>query len=326
MKALLCKSFGTPDSLVIEDLPPTSPAKDEVKIQIHAASVNFPDVLMIQGKYQFKPDMPFSPGGECAGEILEIGEDVQGFKVGDRVIAVTGFGGFREELNVKSERLFKMPAKMDYNTAAAFVMTYGTSYHALVQRAQLKAGETLLVLGAAGGVGLAAVEIGKNLGATVIAAASTNEKLEVCKKAGADRLINYSDGPELKEQIKALTGGRGADVIYDPVGGDLFDQSLRCINFNGRILVVGFASGRIPEIPANLVLLKSCQIIGVFWGAFTTKEPSVHLSNMKTLLEWFSSGKIKPFVSKTFPLENASEALNAMLNRSVTGKVVVVIK
>ncbi len=265
MKAVLCKAFGPAETLVLEEVASPEAKKNEVLMEVHAAGVNFPDTLIIEGKYQFKPPFPFSPGGEASGVVTAVGEKVSHLKVGDRVMALTGWGSFAEEVAVPGYNVMPIPASMDFASAAAFGMTYGTSMHALKQRANLQPGETLLVLGASGGVGLAAVEIGKAMGAKVIAAASSAEKLEVAKAAGADELINYSES-NLKDEVKRLTGGQGADVIYDPVGGDLFDAAIRSIAWNGRLLVVGFASGRIPELPVNLPLLKGAAVVGVFWG------------------------------------------------------------
>jgi NADPH2:quinone reductase len=324
MKAVLCKQYGPPESLVVEEITSKPLGKGEVRVALHAAGVNFPDVLIIQGKYQFKPEMPFSPGGEAAGEVTEVGEGVTGYKPGDRVIVMCGWGGFADELVIGQDRIIKMPPSMDYATGAAFLMTYGTSHHALKQRAQIKPGETLLVLGAAGGVGLAAVELGKVMGARVIAAASTDEKLELCKKYGADEVINYSR-EKIRDRVKELTGGKGADVIYDPVGGDAFDEAIRCINWEGRLLVIGFASGRIPQLPANLALLKGCQIVGVFWGGWVAKNPQKHQKNVAELLEMYAQGKIKPFVSERFPLERAPEAITHLASRKALGKVVVTV-
>jgi NADPH2:quinone reductase len=321
MKAVLCKQYGPPESLVVEEITSKPLGKGEVRVALHAAGVNFPDVLIIQGKYQFKPEMPFSPGGEAAGEVTEVGEGVTGYKPGDRVIVMCGWGGFADELVIGQDRIIKMPPSMDYATGAAFLMTYGTSHHALKQRAQIKPGETLLVLGAAGGVGLAAVELGKVMGARVIAAASTDEKLELCKKYGADEVINYSR-EKIRDRVKELTGGKGADVIYDPVGGDAFDEAIRCINWEGRLLVIGFASGRIPQLPANLALLKGCQIVGVFWGDFTRREPELHRENLAEMMRWFEEGKLHPHISATYRMDQAADALNDMMNRKVQGKAV----
>ncbi|MEE4230526.1 NADPH:quinone oxidoreductase family protein [Pseudomonas viridiflava] len=322
MKALLCKAFGPASTLVLEDIPAPDIKKNEILLDVHAAGVNFPDTLIIEGKYQFKPPFPFSPGGEAAGVISAVGEKVTHLKTGDRVMALTGWGSFAEQVAVPNYNVLPIPESMDFTVAAAFSMTYGTSMHALKQRANLQPGETLLVLGASGGVGLAAVEIGKALGARVIAAASSAEKLEVAKNAGADELINYTD-TSLKDEIKRLTNGNGADVIYDPVGGDLFDQAIRAIAWNGRLLVVGFASGRIPELPVNLTLLKGASVVGVFWGSFAQRQPQDNAANFKQLFAWFEEGKLKPLVSQVYPLERAGEAIDALGGRRAVGKVVV---
>ncbi len=322
MKALLCKAFGPASTLVLEDIPAPDIKKNEILLDVHAAGVNFPDTLIIEGKYQFKPPFPFSPGGEAAGVISTVGEKVTHLKPGDRVMALTGWGSFAEQVAVPNYNVLPIPESMDFTIAAAFSMTYGTSMHALKQRANLQPGETLLVLGASGGVGLAAVEIGKALGARVIAAASSAEKLEVARNAGADELINYTD-TSLKDEIKRLTNGNGADVIYDPVGGDLFDQAIRAIAWNGRLLVVGFASGRIPELPVNLALLKGASVVGVFWGSFAQRQPQDNAANFKQLCAWFEEGKLKPLVSQVYPLERAGEAIDALGGRRAVGKVVV---
>lgn len=324
MKAVLCKQYGPPEKLVVEDIDSPQAGPGEVKIAIRACGVNFPDTLIIENKYQFKPPLPFAPGGEVAGDIVSLGKGVEGVAVGDRVIAVCGFGGFAEELVVGADRVAPIPDSMDYITAAGFTMTYGTSYYALKQRARLKGGETLLVLGAAGGVGLAAVEIGRVMGARVIAAAGSDEKLEFCRQHGADETINYNT-ENLKEKTRELTGGVGADVIYDAVGGDAFDQAIRCINWEGRLLVIGFASGRIPQLPVNLALLKGCQIVGVFWGAFTVREPATNAQNLAELAAWHAEGKIAAHVDVTYPLEKAADALAAMIARKAKGKIVLTV-
>jgi NADPH2:quinone reductase len=323
MKAVLCKAFGPPESLIIEDLEPLKPGKGQVVISVKACGVNFPDTLIIQGKYQSKPPFPFTPGSEVAGIVKELGEGVDNVKVGGSVIAFTGVGGFAEEVIADAPRLIPMPRSMDFTTASAFVMTYGTSHHALKDRAQLKPGETLLVLGAAGGVGLAAVEIGKVMGAHVIAAASSDEKLGVCKQHGADELINYT-AEDLKDRVKQLTGGKGVDVAFDPVGGNYSEPVLRSMAWGGRFLVIGFTAGEIPRIPLNLPLLKGYSIVGVFWGAFTERDPRHNQENLQELLTWFEEGKLKPHVSATYPLERTADALNDMMQRKVKGKVVLV--
>lgn len=325
MKAVLCKAFGPAETLVLEEIASPELKKTEVLIDVHAAGVNFPDTLIIEGKYQFKPPFPFSPGGEAAGIVSAVGEKVSHLKVGDRVMALTGWGSFAEQVAVPGYNVMPIPTKMDFNSAAAFGMTYGTSMHALKQRANLQPGETLLVLGASGGVGLAAVEIGKALGARVIAAASSADKLAVAKAAGADELINYSES-NLKEEIKRLTNGQGADVIYDPVGGDLFDLAIRSIAWNGRLLVVGFASGRIPELPVNLCLLKGAAVLGVFWGAFAQRQPADNAANFAQLFAWHAEGKIKPLVSQVFPLAQAGAAIDCLGQRRAVGKLVVAVR
>ena len=321
MKAVLCKELGPPEKLVVEDVPSLKAGKGQVVVSVKAAGVNFPDTLIIQGKYQFKPEPPFSPGGEVAGEIKEVGEGVAGFKPGDRVIAAATWGGFAQELVADADRLVRMPDEMDFVSASAFVLTYGTSYHALKDRAQLQAGETLLVLGASGGVGLSAIQIGKAIGARVIAAASSDAKLAVCKSNGADELINYAS-EDLRTHVKAITAGRGVDVVYDPVGGAYSELALRDMAWNGRFLVVGFAAGDIPKIPLNLALLKGCSIVGVFWGAFTKNEAQKNRRNNEELMQLFVAGKVKPHIHATYPLERAAEALNEVLLKRVSGKVV----
>ncbi|WP_439886693.1 NADPH:quinone oxidoreductase family protein [Pseudomonas sp. MBLB4123] len=322
MKAVLCKAFGPAETLVLEDVPDPGPKKNEVLLEIHAAGVNFPDTLIIEGKYQFKPPFPFSPGGEAAGVVKAVGEKVGHLKVGDRVMALTGWGSFAEQVAVPGYNVMPVPPSMDFVSAAAFGMTYGTSMHALTQRGKLQPGETLLVLGASGGVGLAAVEIGKAMGARVIAAASNAEKLEVARAAGADELIDYG-ASSLKDEVKKLTGGQGADVIYDPVGGDQFDAAIRSIAWNGRLLVVGFASGRIPELPVNLALLKGAAVVGVFWGAFAQRQPQDNAANFRQLFAWHAEGKLKPLVSQTFALEQAGAAIDCLGRRQAVGKLVV---
>ena len=323
MKAVLCKSFGPIDNLVIEDIPDLTPDKDEVVINVKACGLNFPDTLIVQGKYQFKPEFPFSPGGEISGIVKEIGVDVKHLNVGDKVMYGSVFGGFAEEVKAKAKDVFKMPPTMDFTTAASSMLTYGTSYHALVNRANLLSDETLLVLGAAGGVGTAAIQIGKALGATVIAAASTDEKLEFCKENGADFTINYST-EDLKNRVKELTNGKGANVIYDPVGDKFSEPALRAIAWKGRYLVIGFAAGEIPKIPLNLVLLKGCQIVGVFWGAFFKNEPQQYIKNFEIIVKWFAQGKLKARIHGEYPLENVVEAMQTMINKEVKGKIVLI--
>ncbi|MFN3048138.1 MULTISPECIES: NADPH:quinone oxidoreductase family protein [Pseudomonas] len=322
MKAVLCKTLGPARNLVLEEVASPLPKKNEILLDVQAAGVNFPDTLIIEGKYQFQPPLPFSPGGEAAGVVAAVGEKAGAFKVGDRVMALTGWGAFAEQVAVPFYNVLPIPASMDFTTAATFGMTYGTSMHALRQRGQLQAGETLLVLGASGGVGLAAVEIGKAMGARVIAAASSAEKLAVAKAAGADELIDYSQA-NLREEIKRLTGGQGVDVIYDPVGGELFEQAVRGLAWNGRLLVVGFASGSIPQLAANLVLLKGAAVLGVFWGAFAQRQPEDNAANFHQLFAWHAEGKLKPLVSQTYPLEEAGAAIEKLGQRQAVGKLVV---
>jgi NADPH2:quinone reductase len=322
VKAVLCKAYGPPESLVLEDVPEPAPGPGQVLVEVHASAVNFPDVLMIEGKYQSQPPFPFSPGGEIAGVVREVGAGVAGFSKGDRVFGGTGFGGFAEQVAVPFAALRHMPERMGFAQASGISTTYGTSYYALKQRAALQPGETLLVLGAAGGVGLAAVELGKAMGARVIAAASTAGKLEAARVAGADDLIDYSDG-QLKDKVKALTDGRGADVIYDPVGGDLFDQCMRSIAWYGRVLVIGFAAGDIPKVPINLILLKSCQVVGVFYGAWSARYPDEAAANFREILELFEAGKIDPLIGAEYPLSEYARALKDLSERKAIGKVVV---
>jgi NADPH2:quinone reductase len=324
MKAVLCKQFGPPDSLVVEEVASPEPSTGEVVIAVRAASVNFPDVLIIQNKYQFKPPLPFSPGSELAGLVKEVGAGVQGFKPGDKVMAFTTYGAFAEEVKTDASRLLPLPPKMDFVTGAAFLLTYGTTDHALRDRGALGAGETLLVLGAAGGVGLAAVEIGKALGARVIACASSEDKLAVCREHGADATINYAL-EDLRERVKALTEGRGADVIYDPVGGAYSEPAFRSIAWRGRHLVVGFAAGEIPKLPLNLALLKGAAVLGVFWGDFARREPERFAASVQQLGKWYQEGRLRPHVSETFPLESAAKALNLMAARRVKGKIVLTV-
>ena len=320
---MLCKAWGPPESLVWEEIEPPALDEDGVRIRVRAAGVNFPDLLIIEGKYQFKPDMPFAPGAEVAGEVVEVGAAVTRFAPGDRVIGMTRWNGYAEEAVVPEERCLGLPAGMSFEIGAGFPMTYGTSCHALVQRARLQAGETLLVHGASGGVGTAAVEIGGCLGARVIASGGSDDKLRaVQERYGVADLVNYRTDPAWKDRVKALTGGAGADVIYDPVGGEVFEQSLRCINWDGRLLVVGFAGGAIPSVRANLVLLKGCQIVGVFWGAFVRREPEANRANFEQLFAWFDEGRLRPLVSRTLPLERAPEALRLLERREVVGKIV----
>lgn len=321
MRAVLCKQFGPPESLVVENVPDLVAGPGQVRIDVKACGVNFPDTLIIQGKYQFQPDMPFSPGGEAAGIVSAVGEGVTAFKPGDRVMAFTGWGAFAEQLIAFEPQVMPIPEGMDFDTAAGFVLTYGTTHYALKDRAQLRKGETLLVLGAAGGVGLAAIEIGKIMGARVIAAASSDEKLAFCKANGADEGINYAKD-DLRKAVKALTASEGVDVIYDPVGGALAEPAVRSMAWGGRYLVIGFASGEIPKIPLNLTLLKSCSLTGVFWGAFTAREPQRNREHLAELAGWFRDGSLKPQIYARYPLEQTAQALQDILQRRVMGKIV----
>jgi NADPH2:quinone reductase len=321
MKAVLCKRFGLPESLVVEDIPSPRIKNAHVIVSVKACGVNFPDTLIIQGKYQYQPDFPFSPGAEIAGVVKEVGSGVNGIAVGDRVFAFIRSGGFSEEVSVPADKIFHMPEKMDFKTASAFIMTYGTSYYALKHRAQLESGETMLVLGAAGGVGLAAVEVGKIMGARVIASASTDDKLMACKKSGADELINYTT-QDFRSVISQITNGKGVDVVCDPVGGEITEKALRCTGWKGRYMVIGFASGRIPRIALNLPLLKGNSIIGVFWSDFIQREKEAYVCVVQDLISWFLEGKLNPIVSKTYPLEQVNLALNDIMQRRVTGKIV----
>ena len=322
MKAIVCKELGPPQNLSLEDLPSKPLSSKEVRIKIHACSVNFPDTLIIQGLYQVKPELPFTPGTDIAGEITEVGEEGRHYSVGDRVFGAIITGGFAEEVVVNAKQVFPIPPGMDYIIGSSFMMAYGTSYHALKQRANLQKDETLVVLGASGGVGLAAVELAKIMGARVIACASTEEKLALCKEYGADETINYTT-EDLKARIKELTDGKGADVVYDAVGGPNAELALRALGWKGRFLVVGFVGG-IPKIPLNLPLLKGCQIVGVFWGSHVMREPKIHQQNMMELLGMYQSGQLNPHVSRTYPLKDVPQALQDMMDRKVKGKVVIV--
>ena len=322
MKAVLCKAWGLPDTLVVEDVPTPQPKAGEVLIKIAAASVNYPDVLMIQKKYQVQPELPFIPGSEVAGTVAALGEGVTNVKLGDRVIAFVGLGGFAEQVVAKAAGLIPIPPELDDATAAGFTLVYGTSHPAVIDRGELKAGQTMLVLGAAGGVGLAAVEIGKVLGAKVIAAASTDEKLAVCKAHGADVLINYST-QDLRAAVKEATGGLGPDVIYDPVGGIYAEPAFRSIGWRGRYLVVGFANGEIPRLPANLMLLKGASMVGVFWGDHVRRDPKANAAAMREMMGWVAEGKLKPLVSARYSLADTAKAFEALAARQATGKIVI---
>jgi NADPH2:quinone reductase len=321
MKAVVCKQFGPPETLRIEDLPSPKPAAGQVVVSVKAASLNFPDTLIIQDKYQIKPPMPFTPGSEMAGVVKEVGEDVTRLKPGDRVLGVIGYGAFAQECVAPEARLVSIPSGMDFNTAAAFLLTYGTAHHALRHRARSRSGESLLVLGAAGGVGLAAVEIGKILGLCVIACASSDEKLTVCREHGADETINYGR-EDMRARIKEITAGNGVDLIYDAVGGAYTETALRSSAWRARLLVIGFAAGDVPRIPLNLPLLMERDIVGIHWGAWVPRAPEEFELAMQELGAWFREGRIRPYVSRICPLSQVSEAMRAMLERRVTGKVV----
>ncbi len=324
MKAVICKVWGTPESLVIEERPPLVAEPGKVVVSVKAASVKFADTLIIQNKYQTKTDLPFTPGSEVAGVIKSVGASVEGWKVGDRVNAQTGYGGYAEEVLAEADRLSAIPDAMDFASATGLMSAYGTSYHALVDRGQLRAGETLLVLGASGGVGLAAVQIGKALGAKVIACASSAEKLAVCRANGADETINY-DSEDMRARVKAITQGNGIDVVYDAVGGAYSELALRDMAWGGRFLVIGFAAGDIPKIALNLPLIKGCSIVGVWIGAFAKREKARHRANANELWKWFAEGRLKPYASTEFPLDKVSDALNALIKRKVAGKVVLTV-
>ncbi|MGB2086510.1 MAG: NADPH:quinone oxidoreductase family protein [Flavobacteriaceae bacterium] len=322
MKAIVCEKYGPPSELKLKDLPELHAAEKQVVIRVKACSLNFPDTLIIQGKYQYKPELPFTPGSDIAGVVKEIGPGVKHLKIGDEVFGFVPHGGFAEEVIAPAKNVFPKPPKMDNATAASFLMAYGTSYHALKNRAQLKAGETLVVLGASGGVGLAAVELGKLMGARVIACASTDEKVAFCKSYGADEGINYST-EDLKLRIKELTQGQGADVIYDPIGDKFSEPALRAIAWEGRFLVVGFAAGEIAKIPLNLALLKGCQIVGVFWGSWAMQFPDQNMANTMTLVNWHAEGKLQPHIHAQYMLDQAQLAMEEMMNRKVRGKIVI---
>ncbi len=332
MKAMLCTTFGPPELLRMGELPTPVPQHGQVLIEVRACGINFPDALMLENKYQFKPPMPFAPGGEVSGLVKALGEGVTRFKIGDKVISSVNTGGMAEYVIAQDARVIHMPEGMDFDTAAGLILTYGTSHYALKDRAKLQPGETLVVLGAAGGVGLAAVELGNAMGARVIAGASSQEKVDLCLRHGAQEGFVYPAGSLTREQqkefsdtIKKLTGGKGADVLYDPVGGDYAEPAIRAMNWEGRFLVVGFAAGEIPRIPLNLALLKGCDILGVFWGGFYTRDPERNRKNQEEIARWVVEGKIKPHISARFPLERGGEAIRLLVDRKAQGKVVVTI-
>ncbi|MVM36848.1 zinc-binding dehydrogenase [Spirosoma sp. HMF3257] len=329
MKAILCRAYGLPDTLTLEDVPSPVPGPGEVLIQTKACSLNFPDTLTIRNMYQFKPPLPFSPGSESSGIVKAVGDGVKHVKPGDHVFTFGSHGGLAEERISDARTTIPLPAGMDFVTGASTMYAYGTSYHALKDRGQLQPDrgdgpETLLVLGAAGGVGLAAVELGNLMGATVIAAASTDEKLAVCHEKGATYMINYTT-EDLRERLKEITQGKGVDVIYDPVGDKWAEPAIRSLAWKGRYLVVGFAGGEIPKIPLNLALLKGSSLVGVFWGMFTQKEAALSMKNMQDIAGWAMEGKISPHISKQYTLAEAPQALTDMMERKVIGKAVVVL-
>ena len=324
MKAILCTEWGGPEKLSVGDAEPPSPDAGEVVIDVKAAGVNFADTVIIQGTYQLKPDFPFTPGLEVAGTVAQLGDGVDNVSVGDRVVGIPNIGAFAEQVAVKAAAVVRIPDAMDFETTASFAVAYSTSHMALGYRADLKAGETLLIFGAAGGVGLTAVEIGKLMGANVIACASTQEKLDLCKDMGADHVINYSD-EDIRERVKEITGGKGADVIYDPVGGTAFDAAMRAINWEGRIVVVGFASGDFNQARTNIVMVKNIAVMGFYWGSYSIHKPSAIGESMGELIRMWEDGQLKPHISHTLPLEQAGDALAMMMDRKSTGKMVLTV-
>jgi NADPH2:quinone reductase len=330
MKALLCTHYGPPEEMELKDLPSPVPGKGQVLVAVKACGVNFPDVLMIQDKYQFRPPLPFPPGGEVAGIVKALGEGVTGINEGDRVCVSIGNAGFAQEAIADARRCIRIPENLDFAVASSFIVTYGTSYHALKDRAKLKAGETLVVLGAAGGVGLSAVEIGAAMGAKVVAGASTEEKVDLAMKHGAKDGFVYPSLPlsrdqqkALSETIKSKTGGQGADVLYDPIGDQYAEPALRAMNWEGRYLVIGFAAGEIPRVPLNLTLLKGCDVLGVFWGASTARDPKKAQDSLQEIVKWISEGRLHPHVSAKFPLAEGGKAIRMLMDRKAQGKVVV---
>jgi NADPH2:quinone reductase len=321
MRAVLCKAWGGPEDLVVEEVPSPPLREGAVRVAVHAAGVNFGDVLMVAGQYQEKPPFPFTPGFEIAGTVTELGPGVTGLSVGDRVMGTMPWGGYAAEAVAAAGDITRIPDSMPFEIAAGFPVAYGTSHGALEWRARLQPGETLLVHGAAGGVGLTAVEIGKAMGATVIATAGGPEKLEIARRHGADHLVNYSR-EDIRSRVRELTDGKGVDVVYDPVGGDAFDASLRSIAWEGRLVVIGFAGGRVPQIPANIVLVKNCDVIGFYWGSYRAKKPEQVRRSYEQLFRWFEGGKLRPHVSERFDLADAAKALGALRGRRSTGKVV----
>jgi NADPH2:quinone reductase len=321
MRALVCKQFGPIADVELQELPSPEPGPGQVLIDVHAAGVNFPDLLSIQGKYQIKSEPPFTPGAELSGVVAKLGDGVEAFEIGDEVIGIFAGGAFAEQCVMDVENLFRKPPSISHEQAAGLSITYGTSYYALKQLAQLQPGETVLVLGAAGGVGTSAVQLARAMGARVIAAASTAEKLEFARQAGADELINYSD-EDLRGRIKELTGGKGVDVVYDPVGGDLSEPAFRSIAWGGRFLVIGFAAGTIPSLPLNLPLLKCASVIGVFWGSWIKRDPQAGTANFDELAEMLNSGRLELLVTEVYPLDDFLDAFRAIDERRARGKVV----
>lgn len=321
MRAVVAEKISEPEDLQVVELPSPVPGPGEIRIDVKAAALNFADTLIIAHKYQLRPEFPFSPGFEVAGQVSAVGSEVSDFRAGDRVIATMDYGAYSEQVVVEAFLAHPFPEAMGFATAASFPVAYGTSYLGLLRRTHIAPGETVLVHGAAGGVGLAAVEIAKAAGARVIASAGSDAKCQIALDHGADEAINYAEGP-FRDRVKGLTSGAGADVIYDPVGGDVFDQSLRCVNWGGRILVVGFAAGRIPDIPANLLLVKSCAAIGVFWSSHRRREPMTLREDYRQLFQWWGEGRLKPLVGARYAFEDAGRALRALLSREVAGKIV----
>ena len=321
MKAVLCKAFGTPDSLVVEEIPSPVESESEAVIAVKAVGLNFFDTLIIEGKYQFKPAFPFSPGAEVAGILKTVLPNAQGLVPGDRVVAFTGWGGAREEVAAPIARIVKLPDQVSFEMAAALTVTYGTTLHALADRGRLRAGENLVILGAAGGTGQAAIEIGKLMGARVIACASSDEKCAFAKKHGADETINYGTN-DLRAELKSLGGKHGIDVVYDPVGDKYAEPALRSMAWEGRYLVIGFAAGDIPKIPLNLVLLKSCDIVGVHWGAFVARDPEAEARNMSQIVQWCADGKLSAHVHAVYPLSQTAQALKDIAARKIMGKAI----
>lgn len=324
MKAILCTEWGGPEKLSVGDAEPPSPGSGEVVIDVKAAGVNFADTVLIQGTYQLKPDFPFTPGLEVAGTVARLGEGVDNVSVGDRVVGIPNMGAFAEQVAVKAPAVVRIPDAMDFETAASFAVAYSTSHMALGYRADLKEGETLMVFGAAGGVGLTAVEIGKIMGANVIACASTQEKLDICAQRGADHLINYTN-EDIRDRVKEITGGKGADVIYDPVGGAAFDAAMRSVNWEGRIVIIGFASGDFNQARTNILMVKNIAVMGFYWGSYSIHKPSAIGESMGALIRMWEDGQLKPHISHTLPLEQAGEALALMVGRKSTGKMVLTV-